>query len=87
MHLQHLQKPPDAAPVFSEGVVPVLSEAHGRINPCSDNAASWFRSVMPSLVRAADVLFPVAGVASRQAAQRHRSRHEASLRVRFAGRH
>ena len=32
MHLQHLQKPPDAAPVFSEGgFAPVLSEAHGRI--------------------------------------------------------
>ena len=25
--------------------VPVLSEAHGRIKPCSVNAASWFRSV------------------------------------------
>ena len=26
----------------------VLSEVHGRINPCSVNAASWFRSVKPS---------------------------------------
>ena len=33
------------------------------------------------------VLEPVAGVASRQGAQRHRAAHEAELGVRFAGRH
>ena len=34
---------------------------------------------------ATNVLFPVAGVGARQGAERHRSPHEAAIRVRFAG--
>ena len=33
--------------LLPSGEDPVLSEEHGRINPCSVNAAAWFRSVKP----------------------------------------